>query len=43
METGKCEQCGKTLENDLLTMFTKHQVCKSCVKKNHKKITGGKK
>ena len=32
-----CKQCNKDLSNDMLAMFTKHQVCKQCVKANHKK------
>jgi hypothetical protein len=34
----KCTQCGKPLDNDLLAMFTKYQVCRSCVDKNHRKV-----
>jgi formylmethanofuran dehydrogenase subunit E len=35
----KCTQCGKPLVNDQMALFTKYQVCKSCVKKNHAKAT----
>jgi hypothetical protein len=31
----KCEQCGQEL--DLLTAFTKYQVCGKCVRANHRK------
>lgn len=34
-----CEQCGESIDSDLLAMFTKYQVCKICVKKNHRKAT----
>ena len=33
----KCEQCGD--ETDLLTNFTKYQVCGKCTRKNHKSLT----
>ena len=38
----KCKQCGKSLNNDMLAMFTDHQVCKQCVKLNHRKVAGRK-
>ena len=40
-ETGEsCTQCGKPLKSDLLSMFTKYQVCKQCIKVNHNKAIG---
>ncbi len=39
----KCEQCGKSLDQDLLALFTQRQVCKECVKKNHEKAMGKRK
>ena len=38
----KCKQCNKSLDTDMLAMFTANQVCKACVKKNHNKATGSK-
>ena len=34
-----CTQCGRPLDNDLLAMFTKYQVCNKCIKLNHRKAT----
>ena len=31
----KCEQCGQEL--DLLTVFTRYQICGKCVRINHRK------
>jgi len=31
----KCQQCGQEL--DLLTAFTKYQICGKCVRTNHRK------
>jgi hypothetical protein len=37
----KCNQCKKEL--DPMSQFTKYpDICLQCVKKNHKKLTGGK-
>ena len=36
----KCEQCGKDLKYDILALFTKYQICKECVVKNHKEACG---
>lgn len=32
-----CEQCGKSLDDDLMALSTTHQVCRKCVKLNHKR------
>jgi len=34
----KCKQCGQ--DNDLLTAFTKYQVCRKCSKENHRQTVG---
>ena len=36
----KCKQCGRDLKNDFIAILSKYQVCKKCVDKNHKKVTG---
>lgn len=34
-----CTQCGKSLERDLIALFTEYHVCRACVDKNFKKAT----
>jgi len=31
-----CQQCGGSLDNDMLAMFTNNRVCKKCIDNNHK-------
>ena len=37
--SNKCKQCGN--DNDLMTAFTKYQICGKCTRANHKRATKG--
>lgn len=34
---GECIQCGKELNHDLMALFTKEKICRTCINKNHRK------
>lgn len=35
----RCDQCGKSLARDMLSLFTDRKVCFKCVSKNHRGAT----